>query len=127
MNAFQTHGAIGWTELTTTNPTQASEFYGPMFGWKIEVMDMGTGPYHVLKVGEESIGGIMAMPPGAPAMPPNWCPYVTVSDVDASAAKCAALGGTVCMGPMDIPGVGRFAVIQDPQGAMLNIITYASP
>jgi hypothetical protein len=125
MDAYQTHGAFSWSELTTSDPRKATEFYGTLFGWKIEKMDMGTGPYHVAKVGDESVGGIMAFPPEMNGVPPNWCPYVTVRNVDETAKQCVALGGKVCAGPMDIPTVGRFAVIQDPQGAVLNVITYA--
>ncbi|HEX6363398.1 MAG TPA: VOC family protein, partial [Albitalea sp.] len=127
MDAYKTHGAFSWSELLTTDPAAASEFYGSLFGWKIETMDMGQGPYHVVKAGDTSIGGIMKIPAESGPMPPNWCPYVTVSDVDATAKKCASLGGKVLMPPTDIPTVGRFAVIQDPQGAVLNVITYAMP
>ena len=98
-----------------------------LFGWTIEPMNMGM-PYNVLKVGESAIGGIMGMPPGAPSsMPPMWAAYVTVTDVDALVGKVQALGGKVMMPPADIPNVGRFAVFQDPQGAMLNVIAYAMP
>ena len=124
MDAYKTHGAFSWSELMTTNPKAATEFYGTLFGWKVETMDMGSGPYHVVKVGDTSLGGIMGMPPGAPAMPPMWGCYVTVTNVDETAKKCTSLGGKVLNGPMDIPTVGRFAVIQDPQGAVLNVITY---
>ena len=58
-------------------------------------------------------------------MPPAWGGYVTVNDVDAVVAKVAGLGGQVLMPPTDIPTVGRFATIQDPQGATLSLITYA--
>ncbi len=127
MDPFQTPGAVSWTELMTTNPSAATEFYGQLFGWKFEAMNMGM-PYHVVKVGESAIGGVMGMPPGAPpGMPPAWVTYVTVADVDATAAKVSALGGKVMMPPTDIPTVGRFAVIQDPQGAVINMITYLAP
>jgi len=59
-------------------------------------------------------------------MPPMWGAYVTVADCDASAASCRELGGKVCVRPMDIPGVGRFALLQDPQGAMISVMAYAS-
>jgi hypothetical protein len=124
MDPFQTPGAFSWSELMTTDTKAATEFYGTLFGWKIEVMDMGTGPYHVVKVGDSAVGGVMGMPSGAPAMPPMWTPYVTVADADATAVRCAALGGKVLAGPMDIPKVGRFATIQDPQGAVINVIAY---
>jgi predicted enzyme related to lactoylglutathione lyase len=80
-------------------------------------------------VGETSVGGLMAIPPEAKAggMPPNWGCYVTVDDVDATARKAVELGGKVVHCPQDIPGVGRMAVIVDPQGAALNVITYTTP
>jgi uncharacterized protein len=127
MDAFQTPGAFSWCELMTTDPTAASAFYAKLFGWTMEAMDMGM-PYHVVKVGEAAIGGVMGMPPGAPpGMPPTWVTYVTVADVDALVKQVEGLGGKVHMPPTDIPTVGRFAVIADPQGATLNVITYAAP
>ncbi len=124
MDATKTQGAFSWSELMTTDPKAAVEFYGKLFGWKNETMDMGTGPYHVVKAGDTSVGGIMATPKDAGPMPPAWGCYVTVDNVDATVAQCTALGGKVCAGPIDIPGVGRFAVLQDPQGAVINVITY---
>jgi predicted enzyme related to lactoylglutathione lyase len=124
MDPYQTHGAFSWSELTTSDPAKAGAFYAALFGWKVDTMDMGTGPYHVVKAGDASVGGIMGPPPGAPAMPPAWVPYVTVTDVDATAKQCTELGGKLLVPPMDIPTVGRMAVLQDPQGATINVITY---
>jgi predicted enzyme related to lactoylglutathione lyase len=124
MDAYKTHGAFSWSELLTRDPGRATEFYGTLFGWKIETMDMPQGAYHVLKVGDTSVGGIMKIPAESEGLPPNWCPYVTVDDVDATVKRCTQLGGSVLMPPTDIPSVGRFAVIKDPQGAALNVITY---
>ncbi|CAM5796668.1 VOC family protein [Rhizobacter fulvus] len=127
MDAFQTPGAFSWCELMSTDPTAATAFYAQLFGWKLEAMNMGM-PYHVVKVGDAAIGGIMGMPPGSPpGLRPTWVPYVTVADVDALVRQVVALGGKVMMPPADIPSVGRFAVIADPQGATLNVITYAMP
>jgi hypothetical protein len=126
MDAYKTHGAFSWSELMTTDPQAAAAFYGALFGWTVQTMDMGTGPYHVVKVGETSVAGIMGMPPDAPPMPPAWGGYVTVDDVDATLEKCSALGGKVLVPPMDVPTVGRMAVIQDPQGATISVIAYAS-
>ncbi len=124
MDAFKTHGAFSWSELLTTDPAAATAFYGKLFGWATEAMDMGTGPYHVIKSGEASIGGITGLPPNAGPMPPNWGCYVTVDAVDKTAELCVELGGKVLMGPFDIPTGGRMAVLQDPQGAVINVITY---
>jgi predicted enzyme related to lactoylglutathione lyase len=124
MDAFKTHGAFSWFELDTSDPAKALAFYGQLFGWTHETSDMGDGPYHVLKLGDTSVGGVMQTPPEPGARPPMWNCYVTVDDIDATAKQCAALGGQVCAGPMDIPGVGRMAVLQDPQGAVFSAITY---
>lgn len=126
MDVYKTHGAFSWSELMTTDPAAAVSFYGRLFGWTAEDMDMGTGPYHVLKIGEASIGGVMGMPPGAAPMPPMWGCYVTVDDIDATAARCVELGGKIVMTPTDVAGVGRMAVLQDPQGAVISAITYAA-
>jgi uncharacterized protein len=125
MDAFKTHGAFSWFELDTADPQAALHFYGDLFGWQAEAMDMGTGPYHVLKVGDTSVGGVMQTPPDAGVRPAMWNCYVTVDDIDATARRCVELGGTVCAGPMDIPKVGRMAVLQDPQGAVFSAITYS--
>jgi len=122
---MKTHGAFSWSELMTTDPAAAEKFYAAVFGWKVETMDMGTGPYRVAKVGDTPVGGIMGMPPGTPPMPPTWGCYVTVDSVEKTIAACTEMGGKVCAPPMDIPGVGRMAVIQDPQGAMLSIMKYS--
>ena len=126
MDVYKTHGAFSWSELMTDDPKAAVEFYGGLLGWTAKDMDMGTGAYHVIKVGETSVGGIMGKPPGNEKMPSCWGCYVTVDDIDATVAKCVQLGGKVIMPPMDVPTVGRMAVLQDPQGAIFNAITYSS-
>ena len=126
MDVYKTPGAFSWSELMTTDPAGAAAFYGQLFGWKSKDMDMGTGAYHVQSIGDSMVGGIMGMPPGAPAgMPPMWSVYVTVKSVEETIALCEKLGGKVCMPPMDVPGVGRMAVIGDPQGATLSIMAYS--
>lgn len=125
MDVFKTAGAFSWCELMTTDPDAAVAFYGQLFGWTSKAMDMGTGTYRVQNVGDTGVGGIMSMPPGAPqGMPPAWGCYVTVADVDATVAQAEKLGGRVVAPIMHVPGVGRMAVIADPQGAMLSVITY---
>ncbi|MDE2614897.1 MAG: VOC family protein [Burkholderiales bacterium] len=122
---FKTPGAFSWTELMTPDPKAASEFYASLFGWTFDTMDMGDGPYRVVKVGETAVGGMMKTPPTAQGMPPAWACYVTVASADATAERCKSLGGKVLLGPVDIPKVGRFVVLQDPQGAVFNAIAYA--
>ncbi len=78
------------------------------------------------KTGAKEVAGIMGMPPEAGDMPPMWGAYVTVDDVEASAKEAEALGGKIVLAPRDIPDVGRFCVICDPQGAALSLITYSN-
>jgi uncharacterized protein len=128
MDVFKTHGAFSWSELMTNDAGAAAAFYGKLFGWKVDTMDMGIGPYHVLKVGDVAVGGIMKSPPDSPpGMPPMWGTYVTVDNVEKTLTECAALGGKTLVPAMDVPGVGRMAVIQDPQGAVLSVMAYSSP
>ena len=87
---------------------------------------MADMKYTIVKVGEEGLGGIMSMPPQAEGSPPNWGVYVTVDDVDMTARKAEELGGKILVPPTDIPNVGRFSVLQDPQGAVISAITYAN-
>jgi len=124
MDVYKTHGAFSWSELTTGDPEAAAAFYGKLFGWRVETMDMGTGPYHVVKVGDTSVAGIMKTPAETGPMPPAWGCYVTVDNTDATVAQATALGGKIVAPAMDIPGVGRMAVIADPQGAVISVMQY---
>lgn len=118
------HGMFSWFELMTTDVASAKKFYRSLFGWKTADLKMSGMKYATVAVGADEVGGIMPLPPGAKKLPPQWGVYVTVDDVDATAKKTVKLGGKILMPPTDIPGVGRFCVIQDPQGAMLSVITY---
>jgi predicted enzyme related to lactoylglutathione lyase len=122
--AFETSGSFSWTELLTRDVAAARTFYGKLLGWQFQDMPMKDGTYTVISVGGQKIGGIMRTPPEAEGMPPTWGSYVTVDDVDAREADVKKLGGKTLVPPTDIPGVGRFCVIQDPQGATISLITY---
>ena len=122
---IKTHGAFSWNELMTTDPAAAKRFYSELFGWETEEMTMENMTYTVVKTGGEGVGGIMAIPPEASGAPPHWGAYVTVDDVDSAVRSAEKLGGKIMVAPRDIPGVGRFAVIQDPQGAVISMITYS--
>jgi uncharacterized protein len=120
------HGQFSWNELTTTDPAGATKFYTQLFGWTTQEFPMPEFNYTVVRLtgATSGQGGIMPIPPGAKGMPPAWISYVTVDDVDATAKQAEKHGGMVMAGPRDIPEVGRFAVIQDPQGAAIAVITY---
>lgn len=127
MDSYNTHGAFSWSELMTTDVDGARKFYSALFGWTVKTMDMPSGPYSTCQVGETSVAGMMKIPATASGMAPAWGCYVTVNNVEETVGNAVSLGGKVIMTPMDIPNIGRMAVIQDPQGACLSIIKYAMP
>jgi len=113
-------GHFVWHELRAGDPKAAIEFYTDVVGWKTQPF----GESYTMWVGSQGpLGGTMALPEGAVEMgtPPQWIGSVQVENVDASAALAQKLGGTVRHGPEDIPTVGRFAVITDPQGAAIDL------
>ena len=121
-NAMVRHGAFRWCELMTTDVQAAKQFYTALLGWTTE--EVPEMAYTVVQTGGAGIGGIMAIPSHAPGVPPHWGTYVTVDDVDATARKAQELGAKTIMPLTDIPNVGRFYTFQDPQGAVISIITY---
>ena len=123
------HGHIGWCDLMSDDVDQARDFYTGVLDWDTEVVDVGKGPYTVVNAGGRPVAGLRAKPPEGPAScaPTAWTSYVTVDDVDARSARVAAAGGVVLAGPIDIPTVGRMAIIQDPTGGVIGIIKYANP
>lgn len=118
------HGAFSWNELMTNDVAGAKAFYGELLNWSLNDMESSCGTYTMAKAGDTEVAGIMATPAEAKGMPPAWGAYVTVDDVDSMVDRVEKLGGKVCLAPQDIPDVGRFMAIQDPQGAMLMLITY---
>ena len=122
---FKQQGAFSWCELMTGDLAEAKSFYISLFGWETEDMPMPGMTYTVVKAAGCGIGGMMSIPKEAQGMHPAWGVYVTVDDVDLTAKKAEQLGATLCVPPRDIPGVGRFCVIQDPQGATISAISYS--
>ncbi len=128
------HGDFGWNELATEKPQAAVNFYTEIFGWKTEEMEMpsqgeeSTSTYTILINGEEKIGGILAKNPQNAASPTAWMPYLTVNNVDETAQQVFDLGGKILTPPFDMPVENgpRIAIIQDPAGATLGVITYPS-
>jgi predicted enzyme related to lactoylglutathione lyase len=125
MDVFKTHGAFSWNELLTRDPEAARAFYTALFGWGSKTMDMPRGEYTTFQVGETSVAGMMKIPPDAAGMAPAWGSYVTVEDVETTCRRAVELGGKVLVPVTEVPSVGRMAVLQDPQGAVFSIITYA--
>jgi predicted enzyme related to lactoylglutathione lyase len=109
-------GKFSWNELATTDVAGATAFYTSLLGWTTAAF----GPeYTLFKKGDHDIGGMMKAP--QPGMPAQWVAYVTVEDVDATAAKAVELGGKVMAPPFDVPSIGRIAILLDPQGAPIGI------
>ena len=116
-----TTGRFFWNELHTSDPTSALAFYEKVVGFSHRSMDMAPGgTYHILSRGGVDRGGVTSHL--ARGVPPHWLPYVFVDDTDATIARARRLGATIPMDPEDIPGVGRFGVLQDPTGAVLAIM-----
>jgi len=119
------HGAFSWNELMTTDMEGAKAFYAELLGWRIKPVENADPAYLIASVGDREIAGFMTKPPKADNMPSSWGCYVTVDNVDRSVEKAQALGGEVLVEPREIDKVGRFAVIKDPQGAFVSLITYS--
>jgi len=124
-NARNAHGAFIWYELMTTDADAAAAFYGDVLGWSCRPFEPDdAGGYRLFSTGETEVAGLMVLPPegDCPGGAPGWIGYIGVDDVDAAAADLAADGASELVPPTDIPGVGRFAVIADPQGAVFTIM-----
>jgi predicted enzyme related to lactoylglutathione lyase len=106
----------------TTDPDAAQDFYTDVVGWTTAPFEDAPTPYTMWMSGETPIGGLMELPQEARegGVPPHWMGYVAVPDVDATAARAEELGGRIIMGPQDIPNVGRFVILHDPQGGTIS-------
>jgi predicted enzyme related to lactoylglutathione lyase len=120
-------GAFSWNEVNTRDPEATKAFYGAVFGWTFNDMDMGdAGTYTTLRhpdrsEDEESIGGLFDMRGRVPdEVPPHWLTYFTIEDLDASIETAKGAGGGPTFGPLDLPN-GRLAILHDPQGARFGL------
>jgi predicted enzyme related to lactoylglutathione lyase len=117
------NGSWIWYELLTTDTDAAIDFYGKIVGWTASKFP-GPMDYNILSAGADNVAGVMKNPaPTAPA----WLGYVGVDDVDATVAKIESLDGKVHMPATDLPGVGRMAMVEDPQGAYFYVMRGESP
>lgn len=108
-----------WYELMTSDPTAASAFYGQVIGWTTQPTGDPERGYALLSTGSRPVAGLMPIPAQACAggARPCWTGYIRVEDVDAQLQRVVAAGSALHRGAEDITGVGRFAVVTDPQGA----------
>jgi predicted enzyme related to lactoylglutathione lyase len=125
MSESSARGQFVWYDLMTTDPEAAQAFYTAVMGWGTQVWENSGMSYTMWTAGDKPLGGIMKLPDEAVASGarPHWVGYVAVPDTDATVSRAQELGGKVMVPPTDIPTVGRFAVIADPQGALNAPIT----
>src|SRR5258708_12926854 len=123
------HGSFVWYELMTTDAAAAETFYKSVIGWNAQDAGYLDFRYTLLSVGETQVAGLMTLPKEASnaGAKPGWMGYVAVDDVDDYAARFTKAGGTVHRAPADIPRVGRFAVVADPQGAVIVLFKATGP
>jgi uncharacterized protein len=124
VDRFREQGAFSWFELTTSDVRAAEAFYTRLFGWTTEPW-IGEGTYTLIKVDGQEVGGIRALPAEGSGRTLGWGICITVTDVDETARKVPEYGGKVLVQPTDIPKVGRYCIIEDPQGAVITAITYS--
>jgi predicted enzyme related to lactoylglutathione lyase len=120
----QEPGSLAWLQLNAPDPGGSASFYSHVFGWnhRGDAMPQG-GEYVTWMKGSDQVGGGMPMPKGAG--PAHWLLYFGSADVDADAARAQRLGGKAMVPPTDIPGVGRFSVLTDPQGAFFALVKFS--
>ena len=113
-------GRFTWHELMSADTAAAAKFYAALLGWTVKEVDMGpAGTYRLFLKGDKQVGGAMTSPPG---VPPHWLTYVETESTDASVSKVTLHGGKVIVPPTDVPGMVRFAVALDPQGAAFGVL-----
>lgn len=120
-----THGTVHWNELNTRDPEAACAWYAALLGWAFEEHPMPDGGlYRTAILGGKPVAGVFELPPGPEfeGIPPHWFTYFAVDDVAATIARFAELGGALRREPFDVPGVGTFAVVEDPSGAVSAFI-----
>lgn len=119
-------GTFCWSELWTPDTEKAKTFHTTLYGWQTEIMPALSGTdYTIFKTGADSttgVGGMIDSTSVPGNVPPHWLPYFQVADCDASTEKAKAAGANVFMTPVDIPNVGRFSMLADPQGAAFALI-----
>jgi predicted enzyme related to lactoylglutathione lyase len=115
------HGKFVWYELMTTDPNAANAFYSKVVGWRARDAGVPGMSYTLFTIGETPVAGTMAIPEKTVGAQPGWIGYVAVDDVDLHAERVTQTGGAICHAARDIPGVGRFAVVADPQGVALAL------
>ncbi len=117
-------GTPSWVDLATSDQAASTAFYSELFGWESREEPAGEqGTYTMFAKNGKDVAALMQQSPdeASQGIPPHWNTYITVEDVEASAARASDAGGTVIVPPLDVMGSGRMAGVQDPTGAMFSL------
>jgi len=121
------HGKVWWSELMTRDVKAALDYYAATCGWTYDEMPMEEGIYYLAKLPGASVpvAGLMDMSgmKNLDHAPAHWFTYFAVDDVEAAARDTAARGGEVLREPFEIPGTGMIAIVKDPSGAAVGLMT----
>lgn len=115
-------GTFAWMELATRDADAALAFYTGLLGWTPTSADLGGVTYHILRNGDDAVGGLFGMTEEWGDMASHWMPYLAVDDLETALERVRELGGTVHFGPHEAPHVGRFALVEDPTGAKVSLL-----
>jgi predicted enzyme related to lactoylglutathione lyase len=122
------HGRFNWNELMTNDLAKAKAFYGQALGWTFEPFPMEEGEYWIAKARDgTAVAGLMPIAPDDDQSQPGWLSYTAVDNVDQCVNTVRSGGGAILQEPMDIPNVGRIAIIEDPAGAVIGVMTPVMP
>ncbi len=115
------NGRFCWDELLTSDPDGAAAFYAALVGWGTGEWEGEGQPYRLWTRRGVPLGGFMRLPEelAAAGVPPHWLVYISTPDADACARKAETLGAST-LEMLDLDGIGRLAVIKDPQGAVFT-------
>jgi predicted enzyme related to lactoylglutathione lyase len=121
-------GAPSWNELQSRDLAAAGAFYRGLFGWTLKLFEgFMDGAYKIFLLDGREVGGMLAIGEDWGPVPPNWTIYFGVPDCDAAVARAEWLGAKLLAPAMEIKGVGRFAHLQDPEGAVFAVIAQIEP
>lgn len=118
------HGDFIWYELLAKDAEAAQAFYGSILNWTYADSGQESVDYRIINAGENSVGGLMEITAdmAANGARPTWLGYILVDDVDKCVESIGHAGGKAMMPAMDVPNVGRIAMVTDPQGAVLYVM-----
>lgn len=124
-----TNAKFTWYDLNSKDAPAAEKFYAALFGWNVMPWKPTGAPpeapeYRMIAIGEAAFGGINAIPAETPA-PSHWMGHILVDDVDAPKTRAEGMKAQFPMGVMEIPTVGRMAMMMDPQGCAVSLFSPA--